>query len=133
MLIRQLMLAIIMLSLVAGVVRDGIQRGDLMGALPSFVVALAIIAFVVWRESKVATDAHFAAHQAKIDSLPWEQAISAAASFFCGCTMLLVPLMAIANLHPQTFHLIEFEMTWILSLLGVGAVIVGIVRLLWLR
>jgi hypothetical protein len=133
MLIRQLLLAIFMLSLVAGLVRDGIQRGDLMGALPSFVVALLIIAFVMWREWKVATDAHFAASQAKIDSLPWEQAISAAASFFGGCIMLLVPLMAIANLHPQTFHVIDFEMTWVLSLLAAGAIIVGMVRLLWLR
>ena len=129
--IRQILLAIVMLSLVDGLVRDGLHGG--VGALSSFVIPLAIIAFVVWRNWKVATDAPSAAHQAKIDSLPWEQAISAAGSFFVSCMMLLVPLMAIANLHSQTYHFIEFEMTWILSLLGVAAVIVGLVRLLWLR
>jgi hypothetical protein len=133
--IRPLLAVIFLLVMASGMIEGGIQHGHFVRTLPSLVIPLLIIAFAVWREWKVATDAHFAAHQAKIDSLPWEEAFFAAMMFFVSCIVLFVPLVAIASLHPETFQHIDFETMLVLPLFiaPVGAVVVWICRFFWWR
>jgi len=127
--------AFIMLILAGESVRQGVRAGQLMVNLPEIAIYSLTAGILGWRAWKAADDKRFAECPAKIDSLPWHEAISTAKMFFCGCIVLFVPLVAIAGLHPETFGRLDYKtmLVFPLYIAPMGAVLVGICGFFWWR
>jgi hypothetical protein len=129
------LLAFLMLILLEESVRHGIQAGHLMVNLPEIVIYSLTAGILGWRAWKTENDKQFSEVQAKLDSLPWHEAIATAKMFFCCCIVLFVPLIAIASLHPETFGQLDYKtmLVFPLYVAPVCAVLAGICRFFWWR
>ena len=129
------LVALFMLIAAVRALAQGIQTGHLMAALPGVLVFSLIGGFLAWREWMITTDRQFAAYQAEIDSLPWEEAMSAAQTFFLACIVLFVLSLAFASLEPQIMSRLNLEALLMvpLGIAPVGAILVGICRFFWWR
>ncbi len=109
-------------------------REGLMQYLRSIIVLLGIVAFVAWREWRIATDSKFAARQAEEYHSVFSQVNRAFGVSFWIFVALFVGLVALANRYPPILGAHPGEALMFAGFFVIlGPIAIGVLRYLSLR